>query len=152
MKFYHDQKKQTGRELTFIPSGGQGPDEAVSEAQAMKDYLVSKGVTDDRIVMEDQSGNTFENMKFSKAKIDELGNTDKIAFATTNYHVFRSGIFARRVKMKAEGMGADTKWYFWPNAAVREFVGLLTKHKRKQTAILVSMIIIYLVLTLVVYG
>ena len=53
--------------------------------------------------------------------------------------------------MRAQGMGAKTKWYFWPNAAVREFVGLLTAHRLKQAIILGSMIVFYVVLTLVAY-
>ena len=54
---------------------------------------------------------------------------------------------ARRVKLKAQGIGAPTKWYFWPNAAVREFVGLLTQHKGKQILILLGMVVVYLLLT-----
>jgi uncharacterized SAM-binding protein YcdF (DUF218 family) len=90
-------------------------------------------------------------MQFSKEKIREMDPDAKIAFSTTNYHVFRSGLFARRVKMRAVGMGAKTKWYFWPNAAVREFVGLLTKHRIKQALILSGMALIYVVLTLLAY-
>ena len=65
--------------------------------------------------------------------------------------MFRSGLLARRVKMRAVGMGAETKWYFWPNAAVREFAGLLTKHRGKQALILGGMIVFYVALTLYVY-
>ena len=61
------------------------------------------------------------------------------------------GLFARRVKMRAVGMGARTKWYFWPNAAVREFVGLLSAHRVKQAAVLGAMIVIYVIMTLVYY-
>jgi uncharacterized SAM-binding protein YcdF (DUF218 family) len=149
--FYARQKAETGKELTFITSGGQGPDEAVSESEAMKRYLLEHGVPPERIVEEDRSTDTFENMQYSKAKIWELDPNGKIAFSTTNYHVFRSGLFARRVKMRAVGMGAKTKWYFWPNAAVREFAGLLTKHRVKQALILGSMVVIYVVLTLLAY-
>ena len=49
--------------------------------------------------------------------------------------------------MRAEGMGAKTKWYFWPNAAVREFIGLLKDHKRKQVIIIGSIVVIYGLLT-----
>lgn len=67
----------------------------------------------------------------------------KIAFSTTNYHVFRSGMFANMAQMHAEGIGSRTKWYFWPNALVREFIGLLTYQKKKQSIIIISLIIIY---------
>ena len=62
-----------------------------------------------------------------------------------------AGLCARRVKMRAVGMGAKTRWYFWPNAAVREFVGLLTEHKLKQVLIFGGMIVFYVVLTLLAY-
>ena len=81
----------------------------------------------------------------------KLPTINRIAFSTTNYHVFRSGLHARRVKMRALGMGSPTRWYFWPNAAVREFVGLLTAHRLKQALILTGIILIYAGMTLVVY-
>ena len=135
----------------FITSGGQGADEVVSESSAMKRYLMERGIPEERIIEENQSTSTYENMLFSKDKIWEIDPEGKVAFSTTNYHVFRSGLFARRVKMRAVGMGADTKWYFWPNAAVREFIGLLTKHRLKQAVILLGMIFANIVLTLLAY-
>ena len=151
IEFARRQKEETGKDLIFVTSGGQGPGEVISESLSMKNYLLSQGIPEDRIIMEDKSTNTFENMQFSKEKILALKPDAKIAFSTTNYHVFRSGLYARRNKMKAQGIGARTKWYFWPNAAVREFVGLLTAHKLKQAVILGSMIAIYVGLTLLVY-
>ena len=151
LEFARRQKEATGKDLIFVPSGGQGPNEVISESESMKNYLLSKGISEERILMEDQSTTTFENMKFSKEKIMAIDPNAKIAYSTTNYHVFRSGLFARRVKMRAQGIGARTKWYFWPNAAVREFVGLLTQHRGKQILILGSMILLYLTLTFVVF-
>ena len=151
LEFARRQKEATGKDLIFVPSGGQGPNEVISESESMKNYLLSKGIPKERILMEDQSTTTFENMKFSKEKIMAIDPNAKIAYSTTNYHVFRSGLFARRVKMRAQGIGARTKWYFWPNAAVREFVGLLTQHRGKQILILGSMILLYLTLTFVVF-
>ena len=148
LSFYKMQKETTGKELIFITSGGQGPDEVVSESTSMKHYLMEHGIPRNQIIEEDRSTDTFENMKFSKEKILEINPEGKIAFSTTNYHVFRSGLFARRVKMRAVGMGAETKWYFWPNAAVREFIGLLTKHKLKQALIFSGMILLNILLTL----
>ena len=149
--FYNEQKKETGKELIFITSGGQGADEVIPESSAMKRYLMERGIPEERIIEENQSTSTYENMLFSKDKIREIDPEGKVAFSTTNYHVFRSGLFARWVKMRAVGMGADTKWYFWPNAAVREFIGLLTKHRVKQAVILLGMIFANIVLTLLAY-
>ena len=129
LAFARKQKEQTGKDVIFVTSGGQGADELISESASMKRYLLQQGVPEERIIEEDRSTDTYENMKFSKEKIWAVNPNGKIAFSTTNYHVFRGGLYASRVKMRAVGMGSDTKWYFWPNASVREFVGLLTEHR-----------------------
>ena len=64
-------------------------------------------------------------MVFSKKIADELVENANITFSTTNYHIFRSGMFSAKAGMKAHGIGAKTRWYFWPNAQMREFIGLL---------------------------
>ena len=151
LAFAEKQKTLTGKEPVFVTSGGQGPDEPVSESAAMKRYLLEQGVPEERILEEDRSTDTFENMKFSKEKIRSVDPEGRVAFSTTNYHVFRSGLCARRVKMRAVGMGARTRWYFWPNAAVREFVGLLTEHRLKQGLIFGGMVLFYVTLTLLAY-
>ncbi len=151
MCFAEKQEALTGKKPVFVTSGGQGPDEPVSESASMKRYLTEHGIPEERIIEEDRSTDTLENMRFSREKIRAADPNGKVAFATTNYHVFRSGLCARRVKMRAVGMGAKTKWYFWPNAAVREFVGLLTEHRLKQGLILGGMVVFYVALTLTVY-
>ncbi|MBR4456049.1 MAG: YdcF family protein [Solobacterium sp.] len=152
LEFWRKQAEMTGKTLIFVPSGGQGPDEIVSESESMKRYLMEHGVPEEQIIKEDQSTSTYENMKFSRAKIYEVNPEGRIAFSTTNYHVFRAGLFARRVKMKAIGMSSPTKWYFWPNAAVREFVGLLSEHRGKQFLIFGGMMVFYTVLTMIVHS
>ena len=152
LDFDREQEQQTGKNAAFVVSGGQGTDEVCSEASSMMEYLKQQGIPEERIILEDQSADTAENMEFSKRKIDEIKQDAKVAFFTTNYHVFRAGLKARRVHMNAFGMGAQTKWYFWPNAAVREFVGLLTEHRGKQAAVLITMAAVYCVLTLLVYS
>lgn len=147
LEFYRLQKQATGKEATFITSGGQGDDEVISESESMRRYLIEQGIDDNKIIKEDKSTSTYENMIFSKEKIE----SGKVAFCTTNYHVFRSGIFAQMAKLKAEGMGAKTKWYFWPNAAVREFVGLLSRHKYKQIFVFLSILIFSLILSIFKY-
>ncbi|MDO4805235.1 MAG: YdcF family protein [Lachnospiraceae bacterium] len=148
LEFYERQKAETGKGPIFITSGGQGPGEVISESASMKGYLLEKGIPAEQIIEEDKSTNTFENMKFSKEKIWAINPEAKVAFSTTNYHVFRSGLYARRLKMRAVGMGQPTKWWFWPNAAVREFVGLLTENKKKQALILGTIAGTYILLTL----
>ena len=151
IEFYEKQKNKTGKELLFVTSGGKGSDEVLSESAVMKRYLIEHGIPEDRIIEENKSVDTYQNMKFSKEKIDAINPDGKIAFSTTNFHVFRSGIFARRFKMRAIGVGAKTKWYFWPNASVREFACLLTKHKLKQAVIFTVMLAVFTGLVLFVY-
>ncbi|MBR3301915.1 MAG: YdcF family protein [Firmicutes bacterium] len=152
LEFRNAQLEKTGKDLKFVVSGGQGPTEVISEAECMRNYLISCGIEPERVLVEDRSTDTAENMKFSKELILADGGADaKVAFATTNYHVFRGGLKARRVKMRAVGIGAKTRWYFWPNAAVREFVGLLTEHRIKQAIILGSLILLSIALTLLAY-
>jgi vancomycin permeability regulator SanA len=146
--FGEKQKAETGKTIRFIPSGGQGPDEVISEAQAMKNYLLEKGYRDEDVIVEDQSKNTYDNMLFSKRIIDEIDPSGKVIFSTSDFHVLRAGLKARRVKMKAQGIGARTIWYFWPNASVREFIGLLSQHRVKQGLILLGLIVIYTILTI----
>ena len=152
LDFYRRQLKETGKRARFIVSGGQGADEVRSEAASMCDYLLDQDVPPEYVILEDRSTDTAENMRFSKQKIDEAGGEGKVAFFTTNYHVFRAGLKARREKMRALGAGAPTKWYFWPNAAVREFVGLLTEHRLKQGLLLFGLAAVYAALTVLAYA
>ena len=152
VEFSRNQYANTGHAPVFITSGGQGPDEAISESECIKRYLTGLGIPESRIIKEDRSTDTFENMKFTKEKLEEAGKSipdTKIAFATTKYHVFRSGLYAKRVKLQAEGIGSDTKWYFWPNASVRELVGLMTEHRGKQALVLIGMIAVYVTLAVI---
>ena len=98
----------------------------------MKHYLLSIGIPQDRIVCEDQSVNTMQNMQFSKEVIEKHGGgieNKNIAFATTNYHVFRGYILARKNGFEAKGISAKTKPYFYFNAFLREFIGVLWEKK-----------------------
>ena len=151
LEFYHRQLKETGKALFFVPSGGKGSDETVSECECMKQYLLEHGVPAEQILEEGRAENTYENMLFSKNMIEEQNPDAKVLFSTTNYHVFRSGLMARRVKMRAIGIGARTKWYFWPNASVREFFGLLQGHKLKQILVLAGLVASFVILTILSY-
>ena len=135
---YRSQLEKTGKAPYLVPSGGQGPDEVCSEAEAMKNYLIAEGIPEEHILTENRSSTTLENMKFSKALIESRSDNANVAFSTTNYHVFRSGIWAQRAGLKAHGSGSRTKWYFWPNALLREMAGLFAE---KWKSILLLMII-----------
>ena len=152
LDFDKKQREAGGKEARFLVSGGQGPDEVRPEAHAMRDYLLEQGIAPERIDVEDRSTDTAENMRFSRDIIHASDPAAKVAFFTTNYHVFRAGLKARRVKMRAVGMGAKTRWYFWPNAAVREFVGLLTEHRGKQAFVILILLAVYAALTVLAFA
>lgn len=120
----------------FIPCGGKGADEARSEAAAMREYLMDQGIPEEKIIPEDQSANTWENMRNAKSVMREGGRT---AFATTNYHVFRSGVWAWRNGIRAEGMGSKTRWYYWPNAFMREYLALIAANLGHEIAVLAAL-------------
>ena len=111
--------------------------------------LVSKGVERERVALEDRSTTTRENMAFSREVIEHHAGCDvsevRVAFSTTNYHVFRGYIFAHEAGMDVEGLGAKTKAYFWPNAFLREFIGLLAVEWKMVLQVYVAVSLLYYV-------
>ncbi|SET15200.1 YdcF family protein [[Clostridium] polysaccharolyticum] len=102
----------------IIVSGAQGYREDVTEAQAMRDYLVEKGISEKRILMEEKSTNTNENIKYSK---ELLENADYVVIVTNRFHLFRGVRIARKqLSQKVEGVGADTGTVLFLNYYVRE--------------------------------
>ena len=140
ISFYKKQLAETGKAAKLVPSGGQGPDECMPEGEAIKRYLLEQGIPEDHILPETRSENTYQNMKYSKAIIDKDNPDSKMIFATTNYHVYRSGILAASVGMNADGVGAKTKWYFWPNALIREFIGMVVNGRKIHIALCILLV------------
>ena len=147
LAFAKKQREKTGKEVIFIPSGGQGPDECISEGQCIADYLAAKGVPPEHMLVEERSVSTLENMEFSKAIIDRKKPGANVAFSTTNYHVFRSGMLAKKAGLDAQGMGSKTKWYFWPNAFIREFAALLVTERKAMLPMLCLLIAFFMAIT-----
>ena len=113
----------------LIPSGGRGDDEKLSEAQAMKNYLLEHGIPEENILMEDRSATTRENLRFSKSIIDSREGTKKTALVSSNYHVYRCLRYAREEGLKCTGIGADVALYYWPSALIREFIAIFLSKK-----------------------
>ncbi|MBQ6439682.1 MAG: YdcF family protein [Mogibacterium sp.] len=120
----------------LIPSGGKGSDESISEAEAMKRYLLEQGIPESDIIMEDQSTTTLENLKFSKDIIDSREERKYTALVTSNYHVYRALRYCRRVGLKCKGIGSHVAFYYWPSALIREFIAV---HTEKKHAILFTL-------------
>ena len=175
VEFAQMQKKATGKDIIFIPSGGKGSDEVISEAEAIANYLRSLGIPESSMILEDKSTNTYENFENSVKLIKEAGKTSgavakeaaggaglavsssaeavepKIAFATTNYHVFRAGLLAARLNIKAEGIGSRTKSYFWVNAFIREFIATVYYNYKTHLLVLAVLMLINIMVTMMTY-
>lgn len=153
IEFAEMQKKATGKDIIFIPSGGKGSDEVISEAEAISNYLKSQGIPGSSIILEDRSANTYENLRNSIELIKQTSGkkAPKIAFATTNYHAFRAGLLAARLHIKAEGIGSRTKSYFWINAFIREFIATVYYKLRTHILVLSVLMMINVVVTLMTY-
>lgn len=95
----------------IIVSGGQGPGEDITEAEAMKIYLISKGVDGKNIIMEDRSGNTLENIKNSKQIMDEKGFKTAVIISN-KYHLKRASVMARKAGVNASYSGTFVSRYF----------------------------------------
>ena len=138
IEFSKEQKEKNNRDIIFIPSGGKGEDEIISEAEAMKNYLIENGIDESNIIVENKSINTYQNMKYSKELIDQKHNGN-IIFSTTNYHVFRSGVIANNQGIDCEGIGSTTKLYFYTNALIREFIANLYEQRKEHILIVLIM-------------
>ena len=147
------QREKTGKQAMLIPSGGQGPDESMPEADAMANYILSTGVPKECVLRENQSKNTYQNMEFSKALIEKRSSLpdSKVVFATTNYHVFRSGLWAKLAGLDAEGIGGRTKWWFWPNAFMRECAGLMANRIKQEVILFIVLVMICVGLSIVMF-
>lgn len=134
-----------GSRATFVLSGGQGPDELVSEAFAMKQYLLEKGIDEDCILLEERSTSTYENMKFSKEMMQAQKKDFSCIIATSNYHVLRAVILARSLGLNAQGVGGRTAAYYLPAAFIREYIAMIFRYKKLLLAYLVA-VAVYTVL------
>lgn len=125
--FYKKQKDKGRLVPKLIMSGGQGPDEIISEAQAMKNYALEKGIAEEDILIEDKSTNTKENLEFSSQLIDKITDKSnpKVLFFTTNYHVLRASILAKSLGLDYNGIGSKTKFYYYVSAIIREYIGVV---------------------------
>lgn len=108
-----------------VVSGGQGADEEYSEASVMKSYLISKGISEDRIFSEDRSSSTEENLEFSKKIIEENGLNGNIAIITDGYHQLRATLHAKRLGLNYGTYSANTAFWLLPTYWVREWFGII---------------------------
>ena len=118
--------------------------------------MIGQGVPANRILVENKSTNTYENLRNSfdiirKKEDVTLSDEDQVgvAYATTDYHVLRSGVISKELGVRATGLGSRTKWYFHMNEIIREFVAILNAEKRTHIRNIIFLLIYNIVLYLV---
>lgn len=115
--------------VLFIVCGGQGHGEDIAEALAMQRYLISKKIPADRIILEDKSRNTHENLLNAKEILKTLEQkgikTDKTVIITSDFHMYRAKKTAQNLGLSPKGMSAPLDWYMRPGTFLRETLSLL---------------------------
>jgi uncharacterized SAM-binding protein YcdF (DUF218 family) len=134
------------RHPVVITSGGQGADEDVPEARAMADYLISAGIPADRVLMEDRSTTTRQNLTYSKEIMRTHDPDYRCVLVTNNFHAFRTALLARRLGVNGQVLGSRTALYYLPSATIREFIGIL-RDNWKVNAIICALLVAAYVLT-----
>ena len=109
----------------IVLSGGQGADECVPESQAMSEYLQERGIDKEKIIEEDKSKDTNENLKYSKEKIEEYSHKSldevSVKIVTADFHAFRSSILAKKNGyVNFDNYSSSTVWYYIPPTYIRE--------------------------------
>lgn len=119
---YHEKNP----DAVIIVSGGQGPQEDISEALAMKRYLVEKGIDESKIIMEDESTSTITNFRNSHQIMKEKGlPEDSAVFVTNAYHIYRAASYAKAEGLKVTHLGTDIIWYTIPMNYMREMLAVM---------------------------
>lgn len=110
-----------------ILSGGQGAGETISEAEAMKRYLVKHGIDEPRIIKEDKATSTFENLKNTRTILikREPDLNCRLIIVSNDFHIFRAKMLARRLGLNAEGLPCRTALIDIPHGYIREYLAVI---------------------------
>ncbi|MCL2156260.1 MAG: YdcF family protein, partial [Leptospirales bacterium] len=111
------------RNVRVIVSGGKGAHETYTEAEIMSKLLQNNGIEKERIIIEDRSANTYENLTYSKELIDI---NKKVIIVTSGFHLFRAKLIARKLGYKDIGsIASKPPLLLLPNYYVREYFAVL---------------------------
>lgn len=107
-------------ESVAILSGGQGKDENISEAQCMQQLLYARGISKNRLILEDRSTSTDENIRFSLQIIETLDLDRNVAIATSEYHQKRAANICKKYGLNSTPVSSKTKRTLLPTFLLRE--------------------------------
>lgn len=112
-----------------VVSGGQGPGESLTEAEAMKRFLVAGGINENRILKEENSTSTIENLTFSKAIIEKYTQqTPQVMLTTNDFHMYRAKILAQRLGLQVNALPSETPLSIRFNAYFREYFAVIKSY------------------------
>jgi len=110
----------------IVVTGGLGNRATITEAEAMARFLVERGIPQERILLEDQSTSTYENLLFADAILGEQFPQGYRAVVVSNdFHMYRAVRTARQAGLEVGHIGARTDWYTWPVNYIREMVAVV---------------------------
>ncbi|MBQ1274410.1 MAG: YdcF family protein [Cellulosilyticum sp.] len=110
-----------------ILTGGQGPGETITEAEAMFRYLTNKGIPADRLLLEEQATDTVENLTYSFKLIDSSLQNPEVIVVTNKFHILRSQMIAQELEWKVHGLGSRTLYFLIPTYYLREFFAVIAE-------------------------
>jgi uncharacterized SAM-binding protein YcdF (DUF218 family) len=109
-----------------VVTGGLGVRATITEAEAMKRYLAARGIDPDRIIKEDMSTNSFENLTFAKEILEEyFPDGFRAVLVTNDFHIFRTSLLASRIGIDAVRAGARTETIAIPPSYLREVLAIV---------------------------
>ena len=112
-------------ESRCVASGGQNDNEPISEAACIRNTLAARGIDPDRILLEDRSRSTEENLRFTAEIIRQQGLNPRVAIASDNFHQLRASVWAGRCGLEAESLGCASWWPLGPGYWAREAVAVV---------------------------
>jgi uncharacterized SAM-binding protein YcdF (DUF218 family) len=114
-------------DVKVVVTGGQGIEEDIPEAQAMAKYLVDNGIGENRIVIENKSTSTYENLQFSLDKLREIDDKEtlNVLIATNKYHIFRAKFLAKRLGINPYGLPAKIPSTIIVQSYIREYFAVI---------------------------
>jgi uncharacterized SAM-binding protein YcdF (DUF218 family) len=117
------------QDTLVIASGGKGSGEEISEAESIKSELKKQGISENRIILEDQSTDTYENINFSKKLIPKGAKLGLVV--TNNFHLYRAVSIARDYGLQVQGLPTETPWIAVVKSYSREYLAI-TKYYLKR--------------------
>ena len=108
------------KNVPVVVCGAQGTDEPCPEAEAMREYLIGKGIPEELILTDPDSFNTNENLENAKRLLDGFPGVKRVLIVTSDYHVPRSLAIAQDLGFEAEGLGAKCLPERWLKNHARE--------------------------------